>query len=1053
MIKRAFKWVKNNLLFVETLILLSFIPLYPKIPLINVNNTWVYVRAEDFLIFGVLLSWLALLVRKKITLITPLTFPILIYWLIGAIATIHGILLIFPTLSNVFPNVAFLALLRHIEYLSLFFIAYQGMKDRKLLYAIITTVILTLLGVIAYGFGQKYFGLPAFLTSNEEFAKGIPIQLSQLSRVPSTFAGHYDLAAYLVLMIPLLGSIFFGVRNYLIKIIIFLTTLASFWLLFMTVSRISLVVVFIALFIVFYFQKRKLALISIPLIVIVAFVVLSLKPTVLQRFQSTIETVDVLVDANTGNSVGHVKLTPKEFFEDKIVLTRRARDEEELLKALKGEEAATESTIFPYRLIPKEVALVKAVNLSTGENLPAGTGYINLALSPVIKRLDNFFYEFPPEIKASPSAQFLVLQGNFIIKRAAAYDLSFTTRFQGEWPRAIQAFQRNIFLGSGFSAVTLAVDNNYLRVLGEIGLLGFLAFLSIFFTFWLYLRKAWKQMSAGLEKSFILGFGAGLVGLGLNGLLIDVFEASKVAYTLWILMGISLAIVVLNLKSKLDLLPELKKAATSTYAVVFYLLGIILLVYLPIAGNFFNGDDFTWLRWAAQSTFNPLAYFTDSAGFFFRPGTKIYFDLMFHTFWLNPTIYHLVSIALHFFVAVLFFLLAKKIFQNTLLAIFASIGFLILSGYSEVVFWISATGYLFNVLFALSGLLFFIKWDETKKVYYYILSFAAFSFSLLFHELGVVLPLLVLSYRIKDLNWNIRSFFEQFKKADFLALFIPVIFYLFLRFFANSHWFSGDYNYDLVKLPFNVVGNLLGYGAISSLGPSVLGAYESIRIFLRGNILLSIVLVLSGIASLVFLIRSTKSYFNNKEKRVLFFGFTFFIISLLPFLGLGNITFRYSYLATMGMVFILVVLFKKVYNFLLENGRNVALVSLTVLLLLYGLFHLISFQQTAANWAGASFRVKNFFISFDSYYRDYWSQDELEFHFVDVPIRRGEAWIFPVGLPDAVWFAVRNDKADVFIDKDVNAALQNIENPLKDKIFIFTDLGMLEEVKINTKNR
>jgi len=123
------------------------------------------------------------------------------------------------------------------------------------------------------------------------------------------------------------------------------------------------------------------------------------------------------------------------------------------------------------------------------------------------------------------------------------------------------------------------------------------------------------------------------------------------------------------------------------------------------------------------------------------------------------------------------------------------------------------------------------------------------------------------------------------------------------------------------------------------------------------------------------------------------------------------------------------------------------------LLLLYGLFHLISFQQTAANWAGASFRVKNFFISFDSYYRDYWSQDELEFHFVDVPIRRGEAWIFPVGLPDAVWFAVRNDKADVFIDKDVNAALQNIENPLKDKIFIFTDLGMLEEVKINTKNR
>src|SRR3989338_483037 len=338
MIKKIYNFVKANLLFVETLVLLAFIPLYPKLPLINVNNTWVYIRAEDFLVLGVLLSWLALLVRKKITLRTPLTFPILIFWIVGAVATIHGVLLIFPTLANTFPNVAFLALVRHIEYLSLFFVAYQGMKDRKFLYWVIGTILFTLLAIIIYGFGQKYFGFPAYLTSNEEFAKGIPIQLSQLSRVPSTFAGHYDLAAYLVLMIPLLGSIFFGVRNYLIKIIIFLTTLASFWLLFMTVSRISLVVVFIALFIVFYFQKRKLALISIPLFVIVAFVVLSLKPTVLQRFQSTIETVDVLVDANTGNSVGHVKFTPKEFFEDKIVLTRRARDEEELLKALKGEE-------------------------------------------------------------------------------------------------------------------------------------------------------------------------------------------------------------------------------------------------------------------------------------------------------------------------------------------------------------------------------------------------------------------------------------------------------------------------------------------------------------------------------------------------------------------------------------------------------------------------------------------------------------------------------------------------------------------------------------------
>ena len=125
-IKKLFTWTWDNILFLETLFLLVFIPLFPKIPILDVKNTWVYIRAEDFIVLFVLLSWIALLIKKKITLKTPLTIPILIFWLIGGIATIHGVLLIFPTIANVFPNVAFLSLVRHIEYMSLFFISYQG---------------------------------------------------------------------------------------------------------------------------------------------------------------------------------------------------------------------------------------------------------------------------------------------------------------------------------------------------------------------------------------------------------------------------------------------------------------------------------------------------------------------------------------------------------------------------------------------------------------------------------------------------------------------------------------------------------------------------------------------------------------------------------------------------------------------------------------------------------------------------------------------------------------------------------------------------------------
>ena len=283
--KKIISWIYENILFVETLFLLAFIPLYPKIPLLDVKNTWVYVRVEDFLVLLVFFSMAVLLFKKKITLKTPLTIPILSFWLIGAIATIHAVLLIFPNTANVFPNVAFLSLLRHIEYMGVFFVAFLGMKDGKRLPLVIATLVATLIGVIFYGFGQKYLNFPAFLTMNEEFAKGTPIHLSELSRVPSTFAGHYDLAAYLVLTIPILVSLFFGFKNWIIKTGFLLVSLLGLVLLFMTVSRVSFFVLFISLLLVLFFQKRKLVLFAVPTFFVLGLLLVSLQPTLLDRFK------------------------------------------------------------------------------------------------------------------------------------------------------------------------------------------------------------------------------------------------------------------------------------------------------------------------------------------------------------------------------------------------------------------------------------------------------------------------------------------------------------------------------------------------------------------------------------------------------------------------------------------------------------------------------------------------------------------------------------------------------------------------------------------------
>ncbi len=1046
--KKIFSLVKDKILFLLTLFLLIFIPLIPKIPLLDVKNTWVYIRTEDFVVLFVLLFWLALLFRKKVNLKTPLTFPILIFWVIGAIATLHGILLIFPNVANVFPNVAFLSLIRHIEYMSLFFIAYQSMNDKKLIPFVIAVLTITLLTVIAYGFGQKYLGFPAFLTMNEEFAKGIPIQLSQLSRIPSTFAGHYDLAAYLVLVIPIIVSLVFGFKNLFIKIFFLLTAFLGFILLFMTVSRVSLFVLFISLFIVFFFQKRKLILLSIPILLASAILIVSFQSTILNRFKSTISEVDVLVDAKTGESIGHIKFVSSTYFKDKLVLQKRVKNKEELVKTMIGDRSnptSSPTAILPFELIPSVVPLVIATNISTGENLPQGTGYINLALSPVIQKVDDFFYEFPPDVKSKISADALLIQGNFIVKKAAAYDLSFTTRFQGEWPRAIGAFERNILIGSGYGSVSLAVDNNYLRMLGEIGILGFAAFLVIFLTLAIYIKKIWPNIESDTAKSFVLGFAAGLSGLALNAILIDVFEASKIAFLLWLLMGIVFGILSIYQKNKINLFYELKKISVSVPAIVIYLLLLSVFLFSPMLGSFFVGDDFTWLKWATDSNSGVLKYFTESNGFFYRPGTKVYFYLMYNTFWLNQVTYHIVSLFLHFAVTVIFLVIAKKVFKSTLLATFAAFLFLITSGSTEAVFWISSTGYLFNALFGLLGLLFFIFWEEKKKLYFYLLSFASFSLALLFHELGIFLPLLIIAYKLKD---NSLVFLKKILvRKDFLFLFAPVLIYLIARYMANSHWLSGDYNYDFVKLPFNFFGNILGYISLTLLGPFALPFYEKLRSITRENILFTLSLFPLILLVFYFLYSKFKRLFEVQEKKIIIFGLSFFLVALLPFIGLGNITSRYNYLSSIGIIIIFVILIKKLYYFLLENGKNIAFTCIFVLVLVYSLFQVIQIQQTYFDWQGAGEKVKKYLVSIDALYSDSWSKNPVEFHFVNVPIKYGQSWIFPVGLSDAIWFSFKNKDTKIYLYKDLDSALASTETSINKRIFKFNDDGSLEDIQ------
>ena len=95
---------------------------------------------------------------------------------------------------------------------------------------------LSALFVSLYGVGQKYLYWPVYSTMNREFSKGLQLYLTEHARVQSTFGGHYDYAAYLVIVLPVVMAMAFAVRKPWLKVGMWATFIVSLWGLMMTFS-------------------------------------------------------------------------------------------------------------------------------------------------------------------------------------------------------------------------------------------------------------------------------------------------------------------------------------------------------------------------------------------------------------------------------------------------------------------------------------------------------------------------------------------------------------------------------------------------------------------------------------------------------------------------------------------------------------------------------------------------------------------------------------------------------------------------------------------------
>lgn len=422
-------------------IILLVVPLYPKFPFFNIPGTYVAIRIEDFII-AVLLGFYLLYVLESYRsfFADKINQALFLFILVGLASLLGGILIT----QTVAPHIGFLHWARRIEYVIPFLIAVSFARRENARFFVQILCVAAFL-IFVYGLGQIQWGFPVISTQNDEFSKGLALKWVPGARLHSTFAGHYDLSAWLVMFFPFAFVWLFVLRSWLSRAFLFFVVISpTFWLFMKAESRISFVAFLLSVPVALWAIGRKVFIVPFLVISVIGMLTIG---NLWGKYRHTVEI--------------YLNFVPSTVFaQDNITAPKRIR------------------TATPE---PEQIPVVE--------------------------------------------------------------DRSTSIRFNVEWPRAIRALEKNPLLGTGYSSITLATDSDYLRLLGEVGVLGFMAFFlvlgNITKVLFAFLKRA-REFSD--SKAFVGGFLGAFVGFLVNATFIDVFEASKAAIVFWTLCGIAVGL-------------------------------------------------------------------------------------------------------------------------------------------------------------------------------------------------------------------------------------------------------------------------------------------------------------------------------------------------------------------------------------------------------------------------------------------------------------------------------------------------------------------------------
>ena len=567
----------NHLLTVLLCAFAFIIPLYPKIPLFVVNYTYVAIRLEDYFVAVIAFVFVVQYLRKKISVPKQFIIPFALFWIVLFVSYYIGYY-VAKTIPFEYQKVGFYHALRRVEYMMMFFIAASAIRSSREFRLLLTSSVVSMCVVSIYGILQRFYDYPAIQTMNPEYAKGRILTLTEEARISSTFAGHYDLSAYMVLLIPIMLGIYLmtkgpfawqtkfiepftrlfnfikgllfkftkqinvtellknegfpvdtrmstvvafvgsiavlllalAIKTYEVRItlilipsitiflvlfrymkstVLLLLLILSLFIMTFTSSRISIIAYFLTTPLFLWFMRRYMMAI---IVLLISVLIMMTNQSLIERFFKTFQVKQFLVNEQTGETQ---------------VVQRIKSDElpagTQILK-----KVGKKKTTADEKLIKQEIIL-RAVTPTLPPRAHTRIKPINIASAAA--SFTEFF--------------------------AVTTDISFSTRLQVEWPRAIGAFMLSPLIGTGPSSITEATDNDYLRSLGETGILGFGLFLFIILQIIFYIVRRANKLPDSIRPLFFAPV-FGFVGILINALYIDVFEASKVAFTLWYILGL-----------------------------------------------------------------------------------------------------------------------------------------------------------------------------------------------------------------------------------------------------------------------------------------------------------------------------------------------------------------------------------------------------------------------------------------------------------------------------------------------------------------------------------